>query len=69
MSTTIIASATIKRVKHTPLFDVFKGQGWKGWTRFTYPTMRIVGGEHLPRVEVAKVFHTIKAQLAEVKHK
>ena len=63
--TTII----VKRVKKTNIYDTFKGQGWKGWTRFTYPTMRIVGGEHLPRVEVAKVFHTIESMLTEVKHK
>ena len=60
---TEVKATIIKRVKKTTFYDVFKGLGWKDWTRFSYPSMRIVGGAHLPREEVAKVFHTIESML------
>lgn len=50
----------IKRVKKTNLYDVFFGEGWANHSRFLFPDMKVVSGQHRPRQQVAQVFHAIK---------
>ena len=59
----------IKRVKKTNLYDCFFGVGWLNHTRLSYPQMKYVSGNRLPRIQVAKIFHAIEATLTEVKGK
>lgn len=52
---------TVKRVKHTPMYDVFIGMGWKTHSRilFTNGQYKIVRGVKLNKQQMNEFTKTI----------
>lgn len=53
----------ILRVKKFPLYDVFQGEGWDGWTRILLKGNKaiLIAGAHLSIAQLRSLTHTIKA--------
>lgn len=53
----------ILRVKKFPLYDVFQGEGWDGWTRILIKGTKaiLVAGQHLSIAQLRSLSHTLKA--------
>jgi len=52
----------ILRVKKTNLYDVFMGEGWENWSRYSLVKGRylsFVNGKELPKMLLGKIFKEI----------